>query len=331
MSSIATLLQADEYIERLERGTRKKLQDLPDELILKIVSYSKEKDFISCGQVSKRIRNISRDKSLWVTVNLEKKIVKTEFLEFLIIKECKSLNLNCTTILGSLSLKNISQLRELDFEDCFTSVGVVEEILASCCSLQKLVMPESSMTPKMAASICQNRKTLQILDLYQCSGDQPGYLQIIKCCQELKELDLQNGFYDEGLSDGCLEFIVRHVSQNVEILDLSDLCIKDNHVKVLLTRCKIIKKLNLSATMITDASLKIIRQNLNITLHELSLRINTDDYEDFWTFSGLLELKYMPRLKILNLDDVNREEDENFKNLRRQLPHLTINQRYRDW
>ena len=331
MSSIATPLQATEYIERLERGTRNTFQDLPDELILKIVSYSKEKDLISCGQVSKRIRNICQDSSLWVTVNLEKKIVKTELLEHILNKECKSLNLNYSTILGSLSLDNQSQLRELNLEDCSTNVRVVEEILASCCSLQKLVMPDSSMTPKMAASICQNRKTLQILDLYQCDGDQPGYLQIIKCCQELKELDLQNGFCDKGLSDECLEFIAKHVSQNVEILDLSDLCISDNHVKVLLSRCKKIKTLRLCATMITDASLKIIRQKLNITLNELSLRINTNEHEDFWSFTGLLELKYMPRLKILNLDDENKEEDEKFKNLRKQLPHLTINQRYRDW
>ena len=331
MSSTATQLQAAESNERLERGTRKKLQDLPDELILKIVSYSKEKELISCGQVSKRIRSISQDSSLWVTVNLEKKIVKTELLEFVLIKECKSLNLNYSTILGSLSLANNSQLTELNLEDCTTSVGVIEEILASCYSLQKLVMPESSMTPKMATSICQNRETLQILDLYQCDGHQPGYLQIIKCCQELKELDLQNSFYDKGLPDKCLKIIVKHISQNIEILDLSDLCITDDHVKVLLTRCKKIKTLSLCATMITDASLKIIGQNLNNTLNELSLRINVDEHEDFWTFTGLLELKHMPRLKILNLDDENFEEDEKFKNLRKQLPHLTINQRYRDW
>ena len=40
-------------------------QDLPDELILKVLSYSEPKDVIKSGQVSKRLRKISQDNSLW--------------------------------------------------------------------------------------------------------------------------------------------------------------------------------------------------------------------------------------------------------------------------
>ena len=113
MSSIAILLQAAEYIERREKET--KWQDLPDELILKILSYSEVKDLISCGQVSKRTRNISQDSSLWVTVNLEKKIVKAEFLDMILIKGCKNLNISDSTIIGSLSANMEYQLRVLVF------------------------------------------------------------------------------------------------------------------------------------------------------------------------------------------------------------------------
>ena len=42
------------------------IQDLPNELVLKILAYSETKDIINCGQVSKRIRKISRDGTLWV-------------------------------------------------------------------------------------------------------------------------------------------------------------------------------------------------------------------------------------------------------------------------
>ena len=55
-------------------------QDLPDELVLKILGYSETKDLITYGQVSKRIRRISYDDKLWITANLVKKIVKTELL-----------------------------------------------------------------------------------------------------------------------------------------------------------------------------------------------------------------------------------------------------------
>jgi hypothetical protein len=114
MSSNSELLQVDKYTERCEEEMRRKWQDLPDELILKILSYSEVKDLISCGQLSKRIRKISQDRYLWVTANLEKKIVKTELLEMILLKGCKVLNLSNSTIVGHLSSNIKSQLRVLD-------------------------------------------------------------------------------------------------------------------------------------------------------------------------------------------------------------------------
>ena len=91
-----------------------KFQDLPDEIVLKILENSETKELITCGQVSQRIRRISFDSSLWVTANLEKKIVKTELLEMLLSKGCKCLHLSDSTVLASLSSNIKSQLRVLD-------------------------------------------------------------------------------------------------------------------------------------------------------------------------------------------------------------------------
>ena len=74
------------------------------------MSYSKTKDLISCGWVSKRVRRISHDSTLWVTANLEKKIVKTELLEMILGKGCRTLNLRHSNIVGSLSSNTKSQL-----------------------------------------------------------------------------------------------------------------------------------------------------------------------------------------------------------------------------
>ena len=71
--------------------------------------------------------------------------------------------------------------------------------------------------------------------------------------------------------------------------------------------------------MITDESLIHIRENLNITLEELSLC-----YDDNISSTGILELKSMPRLKLLNLKTFGNEKDEEIENLRQQLPHLMI-------
>ena len=69
-----------------------------DEVVLKILGYSETKDLIAYGQLSKRIRRISHDSTLWATANIVKKIVKTELLEMILSKGCKILNISNSTI-----------------------------------------------------------------------------------------------------------------------------------------------------------------------------------------------------------------------------------------
>ena len=220
MSSNSEFLQADKYNKRREGEMRGKWQDLPDEIILKILSYSEVKDLISCGQLSKRTRSISQDRSLWVITNLEKKIVKTELLEMILLKGCKILNLSNSTIVGHLRRNMITQLRVLDLSQSAWGFPVrpgglgrpaqvyneenkfkIEDLLSSCCFLQNLKMEGLLITSKMAVSICKNGTTLQVLNLNHSFVDDTfkrldydvpngDFRSIIKCCQELKELDL---------------------------------------------------------------------------------------------------------------------------------------------
>ena len=308
--------------------------DLPDELILKILSYSEIKALISCGQVSKRIRRISRDNSLWMTVNLEKKIVKTELLEMILAKGCKILNIYNCTILGSLDSNIRSQLRVLNLSMIFTAGYPIyqfyEELLLCCCSLQCLLIEGAWLTPKIAKSICKNGKTLEILNLRYSSVEEistrspqrngeltlgSSYLQeIFEYCQELKEVDFNE---IEGLCNGDLKVLTKSIPPNVEKLNLTGSDLMNTHVKILLNRCNKIKILSLVATLITDDSLTYIRRYLNLTLEELSLG------ENKITGTGFLQLKCMPRLKILNLYD-EIEDFTKIQYLRQQLPHLTI-------
>ena len=251
-------------------------QDLPLELILKILNYSEIKALITCGQVSKRIRKISHDKSLWMTASLEKKIVKTELLEIILERGCRVLKISNSIILGSLSSDVKSQLRVLNLCQSTSTwpgtpyraysaqnIGFLEQLLFSCCFLQRLAIDGLQLTPKMRDGICKNGKTL-------------------------------------------------------EILNLSGLDIKDDHVKILLSRCNKIKALSLKAVWISDISLTYITHYLNHTLEELSLAANM-----YISGTAFLELKSMPRLKILNLY-AKIEGFKKIKNLRKHLPHLTI-------
>jgi len=199
-------------------------QDLPDELALKILTYSETKDLISCGRVSKSIRRISRDSTLWI---LEKKIVTTELLEMILRKGCRTLNLCNSTVLGSLTSNLKSQLRVLNLSQ-IRETWFLEELLSSCCSLQHLVMDGVFLTPKMAVSICKNGKTLQILSLNSSDLDSLAtsayndLQDIIKCCQEQREVDLA-----DGLSNDDIGFSAENLAPKVEKLNLSDSFITD--------------------------------------------------------------------------------------------------------
>ena len=129
--------------------------DLPDELILKVFSYTETMDVLRCGQVSKRIRTISNDNSLFQTVNLSGKYVETNILETVLNKGCKSLNLSDSYIFGYfLSLIQNSQLRELDLSNCkATTSDVLEDLIASCHSLQKLSLKGVEHAQKMEVCI----------------------------------------------------------------------------------------------------------------------------------------------------------------------------------
>jgi hypothetical protein len=277
---------------------------------------------------------------LWVTANLEKKIVKTELLEMILKKGCRILNLCHSTILGTLSSNIESQLRVLNLSQLAwtdENTAALEELLFSSCSIQELVMEEVDLTMKMAVSICANGKTLETLNLHSADLDilidkssfpftyYSPIKEIIKCCQELKEVDLAYINYSNGLSDDDLNYLLENIPPNVEKLNLSSTFVIDRDVKTLLNRCTKIKALGLEARCITDNSMKNIKKHLNLTLEELSLgrTVVRNPLNVEISFNGFLELKSMQRLKILNLY-YKKDEEEEIQNLRQYLPHLIV-------
>ena len=89
------------------------LEDLPNELLLKILSYLNIASLISCGLISKRIRFISHDASLWQKINLYQKTVPTKFLKLVIKNGCKYLSLSCAKLKENSTLQRKSEIRFL--------------------------------------------------------------------------------------------------------------------------------------------------------------------------------------------------------------------------
>ena len=194
------------------------------------------------------------------------------------------------------------------------NLDILERLLFSCPFLQCLEMRGVCITSKMAVSICENGKTLQALNLDNSFVHQSAYpfganhildnpvpngnLQaIIKCCQELKEVNLNYINGSEGLSAIDIELLANNINPNVEKLNLRHHNVEDDQVKILLSRCNKIKTLSLNAYWLTDDSLTYIRDYLNLTLEELRLT----DINDEISFNGFLELKSIARHEILNL------------------------------
>ena len=75
-------------------------EGLPDEIILKIFSLLDIKGVLQCGQVSKRLRDISNDQCLWSKLNLSGRRVPYGFIEKAAKNGCEYLNLGFSFVHG---------------------------------------------------------------------------------------------------------------------------------------------------------------------------------------------------------------------------------------
>ena len=324
------------------------IHDLPEEILLKMVNFLELKEIAKFGEVSKRMRAISRVQSLWQKINLLKYRpgrwsyeidVPTDFLKMAIENGCQYLSLRymklgtagrpiSMTSEGDFCLDKASNLKYLDLKYCDAHVLTFEEILGSCHSLQKLSMASNEekkmnffspmenffstgekkfITSKMITSICyQNGHTLQTLDLSFCSGlDLESIQKITKNCVGLKTVDL----VATGLSKDSITFLVNNLTPKIEKVGLGCLPnLTNEHVKTLVARCNKISVLNLQNTTVTNDSMTHIIENLQYTLEKLHI---------FWcvgvSYAKIIELKSMPKLRVLNCDLTDDEEKENLK------------------
>ena len=118
-------------IETPEKFETSEIEQLPNEILLKILTYLDVINILKSGQICKRIREITRNTALWQKTILFKKIVSFEFVKFVLDSGCKYLNLNEAKIVATIRLKNESQLTELDLSGCSAFSHVFEEVVPS--------------------------------------------------------------------------------------------------------------------------------------------------------------------------------------------------------
>ena len=290
-----------------------KLEDLPDEVILKLLSYLDTADLIRIGHMCQRLRAISSDESLWQKMNLFKRIVPTSFLQFVLERGCKYLSLHFTKLNGSLNLTKPTKLKYLNINSCLAEHGSLGKLLASCHSLEKLTFSEDTpdcifLDFNMVTCICkQNKETLKVLYL---KFDERFPLvnsdiiqHVVFNCNELKEVSIIGGrvrkdymsYLVNTFPTSSINYLVNNLSPNVEKLRLDIENVTDQQVKALVKRCNKLTELILESRSITNKTVTNIIEHLP-ALKKLKLinsRINC---------ASFLNFNRMPNLRVLNWD-----------------------------
>ena len=308
-----------------------RLEDIPNEILLEIFSLLDIKGVLQCGQVSKRLRAISNDQSLWLKLNIFERKVPFDFIEKAIQNGCEYLNLSCSYI--HLGAKMLEMPWKLKYLDISWAPNGLEEGLQNCHFLQKLSVDNLSLDSFAIEKICQNGETLRILNLERCNIDyyqRTGLIQkLFTKCSQLREVNLNKGiggfFGNEILLDPHLFALIDNLTPNILKLNLSSQeYVEDKHVKTLVQKCNKITELELSFTQITNKSMESIVRNLS-SLEKLDISYTKIDYPT------ILQLKSVPTMKVLRcFGSYSRKKNyaEKIKNLKLQLPHISINEEY---
>ena len=310
------------------------IQDLPDEIILKVIEYLNINQLVKFGEVSKRMRAVRNDQSLWKKINLSKNDrwdyyiyheidVPTDFVKMVIENGCQYLSLHfmkvgtpgvpiSMTSVGNLCLDKTSSLKYLDLKYCDAHFLFFEEILASCHSLQKLSMASIRECkwhiPKMRRASIPESKWItpkMIRSICYQNGRTLQTLNFGACCgldlesiQKITKncVGLKNvDLSATDLSKDSIDFLVKNLTPEVEKVALGYLPnLKDEHVKALVTRCNKLSVLDLKHTKITNISLTYIIVNLQHTLKKLDFHIGNGI-----THPKVTELKSMAKLRVL--------------------------------
>lgn len=154
--SIRLSIENEYPVSKHQNLSTSSFEDLPDEVILRVLSNLEVKDIILCGYVSKRIRSISQDESLWMKINLySKKGIPIEFLNY--VPNCKYFGFAFAKIADDSLKRNASQLKYLDLP--YYEYQDLQHFLIKLCWLESRLLHDDLQV-----------KTMDMLDLSRCNG-----------------------------------------------------------------------------------------------------------------------------------------------------------------
>lgn len=306
----------------------KSLCNLPDEVLLKIVSYLNLKGLAQCAQVSKRLRNICKDESLWETITLNEnlyldngpfqendgpfQIIPPSFINHILDNGCKYLTI-CQAKLTceGLNLPKTSQLKNFTIDDIYgdRAIEAIEEIISTTYCLENFQLDYLGrlQMENLVRKVClKNSKTLTVLKLEVITLTSEMVKNIVNFTK-LKELFIVYEkmhrnilpFFESENASGSVNYLVRNISPEIKKVSFDGMKnFGDEQMKMLVTRCKKLEDLSLRDTFITPISMFVIAENC-FNLVDLDLNINNFEHHD--NANDLL-LRLLPNLKIFRLN-----------------------------
>ena len=123
---------------------------------------------------------------MWEQINLCCKKVPAAFIQKVLDNDCRYLSLANSRVNGKLDLtKEIYPVKYLDLSNCdtsedYSSDNVLEELVGSCYSLQKLSLSKLTLGlhSNMVQNIVQNGFTLKVRPLKRLQGEKIRIVQI---------------------------------------------------------------------------------------------------------------------------------------------------------
>ena len=305
------------------------VEDLPNEILIKIFSHLNIKCVYKCGHVNKKFRQISHDKSFWKCVNLYNQRVSCQFIAQILQLGTEYLNLHGATLLDD-DVSVIPQKNNLKYLNlAFSSVEdrVLVRLLRSSVSLEKISLRDVNKKPiKSKTRLYEEQRVLVLLEEHDQSMLKLRRSWYIECllpnAKMLTTLDLSNLYNNryklrsesiEGILLNCvelkeanfkgqisdLEFFVNNLTPKIEKLNIS---YSDGflykHILPLVKRCNNISELDIyqcdldvDLDVENKKTLIAISENLSQSLVKLHLPDFRILYHEF--------LNLLPKLRYL--------------------------------
>ena len=249
-------------------------EKLPDEVILKVLSFVSFKSLGNCNQVSHRIRKIAEDTSLWINVRASLKVIPTGFLEKIVASKVQSISFQkCEVYPVNLDFlrDNNLDLKYLDISSSYSNPEFISALVKCSRSLEYLNLHQSSSS--VVDKCIENmafQNNLKVLSVNDVNLDYYCIKEIIDKCSELTDLGISSAI----LSNTSIEYICKNLTSNTLRLDISSNEVKDEHIQSLVERCKNLQHLDLSETKVTYKSVTTIVTALSHSIVSLSFPNN---------------------------------------------------------